>query len=150
MTVGNRLDGTFEVDPWGLDVDLLRRVGPLVDLRWAISVEGEDCIPSDGPALLVSSRRWAPSEASVVGRAVLRETGRPLRVAGIPDVAPVGPVLRRFGGVVDHPAEVAALLRAGQLVLARRIPDIDVPVISVHTRGWELGRRWTVGFAPQP
>ena len=65
----------------------------------------------------------------------------------MPDVAPVNAVLRRFGGVVDHPAEVSSLLRAGELVFARRIPDVDVPVIAVRTRGWELGRRWWVAFS---
>lgn len=148
--MSQRLDGTFTVDPWGLDIDLLRRMGPLADVRWSIVVHGEDLIPSDGPALLVAPRRWAPSQAAVVARAVLRSTGRPLRVAGIPDVAPVGPLLRRFGGVVDHPAETASLLRAGELVLVRRLPDVDVPTIAVQTHGWELGRRWTVRFDAQP
>jgi hypothetical protein len=145
--VSRRLHGTFAVDPWGLDVDVLDRVSRLVDLRWSIAVDGEHCIPADGPAVLVSERRLSPSEPAVVARAVRRSTGRVLRVVGIPDIAPVGPVLRRFGGVVDHPAEVASLLRAGELVLARRIPDLEVPVISVRTRGWEVGRRWRVSFA---
>ena len=145
--VRRRLQGTFAVDPWGLDVDLLDRVAPLADLRWSIAVDGERCIPDDGPAVLVSERRLSASEPAVVARAVRRSSGRIVRVVGIPDVAPVGPVLRRFGGVVDHPAEVASLLRAGELVLARRIPDVDVPVITVRTRGWELGRRWRVSFS---
>ena len=145
--VRRRLQGTFAVDPWGLDVDLLDRIAPLADLRWSIAVEGEDCIPVEGPAVLVSERRLSPSEPLIVARAVRRSTGRILRVIGIPDVAPVGPVLRRFGGAVDHPAEVASLLRAGELVLARRIPDVDVPVIAVRTRGWEVGRRWRVTFS---
>jgi len=49
----------------------------------------------------------------------------------------------------DLGSRVAALLRAGELVYARRLPDPDVPVITVRTRGWELGRRWTVRFAVQ-
>ena len=145
--MSRRLQGTFAVDPWGLDVDLLDRVTPLVDLRWSITVDGAEAVPADGPAVLVSDRRLSPSEPAVIARAVRRSTGRVLRVVGIPDVAPVGPLLRRFGGVVDHPAEVAALLRAGELVLARRIPDLDVPVVHVRTRGWEVGRRWRVAFA---
>jgi hypothetical protein len=145
--VTRRLQGTFTVDPWGLDLDLLDRVAPLADLRWSIAVDGERCIPADGPAVLVSERRLSPSEPLVLARAVRRSTGRVLRVVGIPDVAPLAPVLRRQGGAVDHPAEVAALLRAGGLVLARRIPDLDVPVISVRTHGWEIGRRWRVTFS---
>ena len=145
--MSRRLQGTFAVDPWGLDVDLLDRFAPLADLRWSITVDGEGCIPVDGPAVLVSERRLSPSEPAVIARAVRRSVDRIVRVVGIPDIAPVGPVLRRFGGVVDHPAEVAALLRAGEIVLARRIPDLDVPVITVRTRGWEVGRRWRVAFS---
>lgn len=147
-----RLDGTFDVDPWGLDVDLLEAVAPLARLRWSISVEGEDVL-REGPALLVAGRRLlAPTEPAVIAAAVFRFVGRPLRVLGVPDVAPIGPLLRRFGGVVEHPAEAAALLRAGHLVLARSAPgpsgehDIDAPVVHVTTRGWELSRRWRVTF----
>lgn len=143
-----RLQGTHEVDPWGLDVDLLDRVSPLADLRWSIAVDGASCIPAAGPAVLVSERRLSPSTPTVVARAVRRGSGRVLRVAGIPDVAPVGPLLRRFGGVVDHPAEIAALLRAGEVVFARRVPDLDVPVVEVAVHGWEVGRRWRVEFTP--
>jgi len=148
VSIGRRVRGTYDVDPWGLDVDLLDRVSPLADLRWSITCEGIDCIPASGPAVLVLSRRLSPSTPSIVARAVRLETGRVLRVVGIPDVAPIGPVLRRLGGVVDHPAEVRSLLRAGELVLTRRIPDLDVPVIAVTARGWEVGRRWRVGFEP--
>ena len=141
-----RLRGTFEVDPWGLDVDLLHLVSPLAGTRWSISVEGEDVL-REGPALLVARLRLrAPTEPAVIAAAVFRSVGRPLRVLGLPDVPPIGPLLRRFGGVVDHQAEVASLLRAGHLVLARReIPD-DAPVVTVTARGWELGRRWHLTF----
>lgn len=141
-----RIQGTFDVDPWGLDIDLVTLVSPLAGLRWSISVEGEDAI-AEGPALLVAPLRLrAPTEPVVLAAAVFRSVGRPLRLLGVPDVAPVGPLLRRFGGVVDHPAEAAALLRAGHLVLSRRPMDVDAPIVSVRARGWELGRRWHVTF----
>jgi hypothetical protein len=96
---------------------------------------------------LVAGRRLlAPTEPAVIAAAVFRSVGRPLRVLGVPDIAPIGPLLRRFGGVVDHPAEAAALLRAGHLVLARQAFDVDAPVVRVTTRGWELSRRWRVTF----
>jgi hypothetical protein len=141
-----RVAGTFEVDPWGLDADLLELVSPLATLRWSISVEGEELL-AEGPALLVAPLRLAaPTEPIVLGAAVLRAVGRPLRVLGVPDMAPLGPLLRRFGGVVDHRAEADALLRAGHLVLSRRVMDVDAPVIAVRSQGWELGRRWRIAF----
>ena len=143
---GRRLRGTFTVDPWGLDVDLLEAIAPFGRLRWSISVEGEDLL-REGPALLVAGRRLlAPTEPAVIAAAVFRFVRRPLRVLGVPDVAPIGPLLRRFGGVVDHPAEAAALLRAGHLVLARHEMPVDAPIVHVTTRGWELSRRWRVTF----
>ena len=147
---GRRIQGTFDVDPWGLDVDLVQLVAPLASLRWHISVDGEEHIPDDGPVLLVAPRRLlAPTtEAAVIASAVLRATGRVVRVLGIPDVAPVGPLLRRFGGAVGHPAEAAALLRAGNVVLARRVLETDAPVLAVHSSGWDPGRRWRVRFEP--
>ena len=144
--VRRRLDGTFDLDPWGLDVDLLELLSPVAGVRWSISVDGEDAI-ADGPALLVARRRLvAPTEAVVLAAAVLQSTGRPLRVLGIPDVAPIGPFLRRLGGAVDHPLEARALLRAGHLVLARRDLDVPVPIVDVRASGWELGRRWRITF----
>lgn len=144
--IARRWAGTFDVDPWGLDDDLLDVLAPLASLRWSISVEGEEVL-LEGPALLVAPRRLiAPTESVVLAAAVRRATGRPLRVLGIPDLAPIGPVLRRLGGAVDHPAEARALLRAGHLVLARHDHDVDddVRVVDVRTIGWELGRRWRV------
>jgi hypothetical protein len=46
---------------------------------------------------------------------VRHATGRVVRLVGIPDVAPLGVVLRRLGGVVHHPQEIAGLLRTGHL-----------------------------------
>lgn len=91
-------------------------------------------------------------------------TGRFVRTVGVPDVAPVGPLLRRFGGVLDRTDEIAGLLRAGQLVglpTARdlrgrdRVGALEVarldaalatrsPVVPVALVGRELGRSWTV------
>ena len=70
--MSSRLQGTFDVDPWGLDADLLDRTAPLADLRWSIAVEGADRIPADGAAVFVSERRLSPSEPAVVARAIRR------------------------------------------------------------------------------
>jgi hypothetical protein len=159
-----RWHGTNVVDPWGLDADLLELVDPLLDLRWSISTEGAEGIPAEGPAVVVANRRFGISEPLVLGRALRRTTGRTARILGVPDVAPIGPVLRRLGGAVDRPEELAALLRAGELVMVglgvsirwrHRAGSLDpralepalrqrVPVIPAAVIGQEVGRNWRV------
>lgn len=159
-----RLNGTHTVDEWGLDADLLAMVDPLVGIRWDLRVEGADAIPSDGPVVLVVNRHVGVSEPFVVAQAVRRETGRIVRFLGVPDVAPVGPVLRRLGGALGRSDELSGLLRAGSAVVValdrsmrsrRRAgflpPGSMAPVLAqgaavfpVAAVGRELGRRWTV------
>jgi hypothetical protein len=111
-----RLRGEYEVDEWGLDPDLVRTLLPLARLRWSIETLGAPHLPVDGPALVVYSRRIGVSEQAVLGTAVYRATHRVVRFVGVPDVAPVGPLLRRLGGVLRRADEIAGLLRAGEVV----------------------------------
>lgn len=157
-----RLAGDFEVDPWGLDRDVVEAAAPLARLRWSIDVSGRP-LP-DGPALLVFNRRFGLSEWVIVSEAVRQETDRNLRVVGLPDVPVVGPTMRRFGAVLDHPEEVASLLRDGAVVgvplglevryrhrAGSLAPDAvapavatGVPVVPVVAVGREVGRAWRV------
>ncbi|MBL8777270.1 MAG: hypothetical protein JNK12_15110 [Acidimicrobiales bacterium] len=158
-----RVDGTFPVDPWGLDAELVELLAPAARLRWDIDVQGALDLPS-GPFVLVISRRLGLSEPWVAAEAVRRVADRLVRFVGVPDVAPVGPALRRLGAVVDRPDEIAGLLRAGEVVgltLGREPirrhhagalhPEVlapvvaaGVPVLPVAVDGRELGRYWRV------
>ncbi|MEJ7582952.1 MAG: hypothetical protein WKF43_02475 [Acidimicrobiales bacterium] len=111
-----RCDGTFEVDQWGLDPDIVSLFSPLLGLRWSVTVEGAARLPATGAALLLHNRRFGLSEPFVLAAGIRSAIDRFVRPVGLPDVAPVGPALRRLGGVLDRPDEVAGLLRAGQLV----------------------------------
>jgi len=163
-----RFDGSYTVDEWGLDPDLVQLVSPVLALRWQVIVEGAEALPEAGPALLVFSRRFGMSEPFVVSRGVRHATGRYVRVAGVPDVAPVGPALRRLGGVLARSDELAGLLRADHLVAvglgatprhrhhAGR-PPLDLlaparatgaPVFPAAVTGRELGRRWRLVIGP--
>jgi hypothetical protein len=166
--VRRRFDGTNPVDEWGLDADLMRAVAPLFGLRWSVDVDGAEQVPAAGPVLLVASRRLGLSEPFVVAAGVGRATGRLVRPLGVPDVAPVGPVLRRLGGVLDRPDELAGLLRAGELAAAfcgrqprprHRAGAVDpavaaaaiatgAPVLPVAAVGREAGRRWRIVIGP--
>jgi 1-acyl-sn-glycerol-3-phosphate acyltransferase len=159
-----RLQGTYDIDEWGLDPELVAFGEPFVGLRWDIEVLGAERLPATGGAVLVFNRRLGFSEPWVLARGIRRASGRFVRTVGVPDLAPIGPLLRRFGGVADRPDEIASLLRAGQLVglpMARHLRDRDhvgdlqvdriaaalatgAPVVPVALVGREAGRRWRV------
>jgi 1-acyl-sn-glycerol-3-phosphate acyltransferase len=159
-----RATGAADVDEWGLDPELVSLANPILATRWDIEVTGAERLPAVGGALLVFNRRFGVSEPWVLARGVRQATGRFVRTVGVPDVAPIGPLLRRFGGVVDRTDEVAGLLRAGQLVglptardlrTRERVGRLAVhrleaaietgcPVVPVALIGRELGRTWRV------
>jgi hypothetical protein len=163
-----RLDGSYTVDEWGLDTDLVQMVSPLLAIRWHVLVEGHEHLPETGPALLVFNRRAGWSEPFVVSRGIRHATGRYVRVTGAPDIAPVGPALRRLGAVLARPDEVGGLLRADQLVavglgtslrhrqLAGAAPAAllapalvtGAEVLPVAVLGREVGRRWRLVIGP--
>lgn len=162
--IRSRVRGEIVIEPWGADPELVALAGPLLDVPLRIRVEGGPGLPADGPALLVANRRFGLLEPFVLGRAVTRSTGRQIRFLGIPDIAPLSLPLRRLGGAVDHPQELAGLLRAGHLVATplgptyrrpRRAGSLDpdrvavaleqgAPVIPVAVLGGELTGRWRV------
>lgn len=159
-----RARGANNVDEWGLDPELVALADPAFALRWDLDVRGAQQLPAVGGAVLVFNRRFGISEPWVVARGIRQATGRFVRTVGVPDLAPVGPVLRRFGGVLDRPDEIAGLLRAGQLVglpMARdlrsreRVGPLEVdriepaietgcPVVPVALIGREAGRAWRI------
>jgi 1-acyl-sn-glycerol-3-phosphate acyltransferase len=163
-----RIDGTYTIDEWGLDPALIELCNPVMRLRWSVEVDGGHHIPDDGPAILVSNQRFGMSEPFVLAHAVRSTSARLPRIVGVPDVALVGPWLRRFGGVLARPDEVSGLLRAGHVVgvtldrsrrhrqRAGRPPSalltpavtLDVPVVPVALTGREVGRHWQVVIGP--
>src|SRR5690606_16895163 len=83
-----RLTGGYDIDEWGLDPDVVAAFDPLFGLRWSITVDGAEKLPSVGGALLVFNRRLGVSEPWVVARGVRQSTGRFVRTVGAPDRAP--------------------------------------------------------------
>ena len=127
--------GANEVDPWGMDPELVGLARALAPLRWSITRRRRRPRAGDGaraprgqppavgghPAPRRRGHRSAPRAATV-------------RFTGIADIAPLGPALRRVGGVLARPDEVAGLLRDGEL-----------PAVWCEARS---SRR--VGAAPEP
>ena len=53
----------------------------------------------------------------------LSEAGeRPVRFVGRPDIAPLGPLLRRLGGLLAQPADVLGALRHHEIVIVSAAP----------------------------
>jgi len=162
--LSRRVQGRHHVDEWGLDPELVALAGPTLSLRWDIEVIGAERIPALGGGVLVFNRRFGWSKPWVLARGVRQASGRFVRTVGVPDLAPVGPFLRRFGGVLDRPDEIAGLLRAGHLVGLPTAPhrwsrqragalsvdrleaalETSAPVIPVALVGREAGRAWRV------
>lgn len=105
------------VDDFGRDPHLVEALAPLARLRWQVGVGHTAHLPVRGGALLVcNTRRWAWSNvwaAWALGEA----TGRPVRFVGRPDIAPMGPFMRRIGGLLARPDEVLGALHHHEIVL---------------------------------
>jgi hypothetical protein len=163
--------GTWHADDWGRDPALVGAAGRLAALRWSTVVGGADHLPvRAGGLVVVNARRYAlaPVHAALVLGAA---TGRPVRFVGRPDVAPVGALARRMGGLLARPDEVAGALRAGELLVMgatatlhpRRVGRVDHRLIgaAVATKAavfpaatasspWSRSSRIEVGTAMRP
>jgi hypothetical protein len=92
-------------------------IAPLAKLRWDVTVGGAQHLPVRGGGLLVcNARRWSLSTI-YASLALSEATGRPVRFAGRPDVAPIGPFMRRIGGLLERPDEVFGALHNHELVI---------------------------------
>lgn len=105
------------IDGWGRDGVFVRRVATVAHMRWRVTLGGVDRLPSRSGALIVVNARKYSLTPVFTALALGEETGRPVRFVGRPDTAPVGALLRRLGGLLEHPDEVRNALRAKELVV---------------------------------
>lgn len=140
-----RIDGTFDVDPWGLDPDLVSLAGRLLPAA-AVRTSGGGRLP-DGPALCVWEGDWTGLVPLVMGLGAAAT--RPVRFCGVPDLGPLRAVASRLGGVGGHPADLRGLLRAGHLVATRLADTTSASEEALAGLGWageDVGR--TMGGDP--
>jgi hypothetical protein len=105
------------VDDWGRDAGLVRSIVGLAQLRWNVSVGGDQHLPRrKGALIVVNARRFALAPI-FSALAISEAVDRPVRFVGRSDIAPLGPLARRIGGLLDHPDELFGALRAGELVV---------------------------------
>ncbi|MAT05659.1 MAG: hypothetical protein CL424_11520 [Acidimicrobiaceae bacterium] len=113
-----------DVDDWGRDNGFVDRVWAASRLRWNVSVGGAQHVPKrKGALIVVNARRFALAPV-FAALAIGGATGRPVRFVGRPDVAPVGPMMQRLGGLLPIPREVERALAADQLVVLGAAPHI--------------------------
>ncbi len=158
----HRVDGSFEIDPWGFDPDVHSALISLGRARWDVEAEGLGNVPESGPVVLAVQRRWGLSEQAVVSLA-LASIGRRVRRVGIPRPEILETPLRLGGNVMADPAEVRGLLRDGHVVsvpmkralrggkpgsldplVLEPAVDMGVPILPVAVHGLEWGRKWRV------
>lgn len=105
------------VDDWGRDAGLVRNIVGLAHFRWNVSVGGDQHLPRrKGGLIVVNARRFALAPI-FSALAISEAVDRPVRFVGRSDSAPLGPLARRIGGLLDHPDELFGALRAGELVV---------------------------------
>jgi len=105
------------VDDWGRDPGLVRTVIRASRLRWDVAVGGDQLLPRRRGALVVVNARMLALAPIFSAFALSEVVNRPVRFVGRPDTAPVGAFMRRIGGLLDDPDEVAGALAAGELVI---------------------------------
>ncbi len=116
--------GAWSVDDWGRDPRLVDATIRLGRLRWNTLIAGTERLPARAGALIVvNARRFALSPI-FTALALTAATGRAVRFVGRPDVAPIGAFVRRLGGLLERPDEVAGALRAGELVVMGANPEL--------------------------
>ncbi len=158
---------THSVDDYGRDPHLIGALAPFIKLRWSVTVGGVDHLPVRAGALLVCNSRRYSLSAVYAALALSEEIERPVRFVGRPDIAPIGPFMRRIGGLLANPADIASALGHNELVLvaaegtshprnAGKVPHeligpavvAGVPVFPVATMSSTIGRAARVEVGP--
>lgn len=105
------------VDDWGCDSHAVTRAFTVSRLRWDVAVGGTEHIPRRAGALIVANARSFSLAPVFAALAIGDAVGRPVRFVGRPDIAPIGPLLQRLGGLLPIEDELEGALHAGELVL---------------------------------
>lgn len=163
--------GTGDVDDWGRDPALVAAAVHLGHLRWRTLVGGHERLPVRAGALIIVNTRRYGLTTLFAAIGLTEATGRPVRFVGRPDVAPIGAIGRRLGGLLARPDEVTGALRAGELVVMgaapelhpRRVGRVDHRLVgaAVETKTavypaaaasspWTRGARIEIGGAARP
>ena len=109
--------GPVGVDDWGRDATAVEWARVIGQLRRTVTVGGVDHLPRRAGALVVVNTRRFALIPVITALAISDEIDRPVRFVGRPDVAPVGPLFQRLGGLLPLEAEIDVALRSGAVVV---------------------------------
>jgi len=101
-----------DVDDWGCDSHAVAHAFSASRLRWDVAVGGTEHLPRRGGALIVANARSLALAPLFAALAIGDAAGRPVRFVGRPDIAPIGPLLQRLGGLLPIADELEGALRA--------------------------------------
>jgi len=114
------------VDDWGRDPSLVRAVMRFSQIRWDVAIGGQQHLPRREGALVVINARALALAPIFSALALSKVIDRPVRFVGRPDTAPIGAFLRRIGGLLDDPDEVAGALAAKEIVIVGASHDLHL------------------------
>lgn len=118
-----RLVGSYEVDEFGLDLQILdilnAAVEPIAENWFRLQVRGIENIPADGGALLVANHSGTvPMDGLITSYAVRKHTGRPMRALGadlVFKLPGIGELARKAGATLACTEDAERLLSKGEL-----------------------------------
>ncbi len=165
--VVRRRHGDYDVDLWGADADWVDVVGALSQPLLRVRMDGQDGLPSEGAAVIVTNRRLGLGEPIALSVGIRRSTGRLARPVGISSPSYFVPLVRRFGMIRATPGEIRSVLAAGHIVvlplttslrreagtvaseLLAPALELGAPVFPAATVGGELTGSWRVFIGDQ-
>ncbi|ACL03147.1 phospholipid/glycerol acyltransferase [Desulfatibacillum aliphaticivorans] len=155
MTViARRIDGDYEVDKWGRDMELVDEMRPFFEFMyekyWRVTTTGLENVPAEGKALLVANHSGVlPWDGAMVITAVAKEHPQPrlvraLHLTRATEIPIIGLGLSRLGQVQALPENAERLLKEDELALV--FPEGVKGVGKPFSERYRLARFGRGGF----
>jgi len=149
-----RRKGDYELDPWGMDEEVLDMVRPvfqfLYKYYWRVDTTGVENLPMDGAALLVANHAGVlPWDGAMVATAISEElpvprVARALYLSWFAQMPFVSSLLTKCGQVLANHENGEKLLREGELVVV--FPEGVKGVSKKYKDRYKLQRFGRGGF----
>lgn len=152
--IKRRVDGDYEVDKWGRDLELLAEMLPLFQFLyrsyWRVTAIGVENVPADGRALLVANHSGVvPWDAVMVMTAILECHEKPRYARGLylswaAEMPFMGLFMNRLGQVQALPENAVRLLNEDELVMV--FPEGAKGIGKPFSERYQLARFGRGGF----